>query len=332
MIGPSGTGGWGFYAIRALPVVSLFVFGGGVLALPAVQNTDEEPYRVAVDVNLVVLHATVTDRAGHPVSGLQRNEFQVYEDGVPQRIGLFQREDIPVTVGLVVDHSGSMGPKLRDVMAAAETFARSSNPNDQMFVADFNERVWFGLAAGVAFTGDASQLEAAISRGPASGRTALYDAIVESLTRLNEGNRKKRVLLVISDGGDNASRHSLPQVIRKAEESSAIIYAIGLFNEDDPDRNPGVLRRLARVTGGEAFFPRETAEAVGICERIAKDIRNQYTLGYVAAVAPADLAFRAIRVVARAPHYGRLFVRTRTGYIPAVGKTAAGQPPGGTEK
>ena len=326
---PSGTGVFGFAAIRALPLFLLFVLGGGLAALPAFPNKDERPYRVAVDVNLVVLHATVTDREGHLVSGLRRDDFHVYEDGAAQQITLFQHEDIPVTVGLVVDHSGSMRPKLRDVMAAADTFARASNPDDQMFVVNFNEAVSFGLPAGVPFTGNASLLEDAIFHSATTGKTALYDAIVESLHRLQQGTRRKKVLIVISDGGDNASRCDLHQAVQQAEESNAIIYTIGLLDQNDSDRNPKVLKRLARLTGGEAFFPDETGEVVGICRRIAEDIRSQYTLGYVPAVPPTDSTYRTIRVMARAPHRGRLLVRTRTGYVPMVGTPPAGQPPAG---
>ena len=273
----------------------------------------------------MVLHATVSDRRGNPVSGLRRPDFQVFENGIVQHIALFRHEDVPVTVGLIIDHSGSMKPKLRDVIAAADTFAHVSNPGDHMFVVDFNEKVWLGLPAGVPFTADAFKLEDAISQSPPDGKTALYDAIAQSLERLDQSKRDTKVLIVISDGGDNASKHKLPQVMRMAEESTATIYAIGLFNEDDPDRNPRVLRGLARVTGGEAFFPKETAAAMGLCERIAKDIRNQYTLGYTPAPPPAGNTYRKIRVVARVPHKGRLFVRTRAGYIPAP------RPSGGTD-
>jgi Ca-activated chloride channel family protein len=328
----SRVGGSAFGTIRVLPLSLWLVLGSshGPPALSAAQSKDEGPYRISVDVSLVVLHATVTDRRGHFVSGLQRGDYQVYDNGVVQHIQLFRHEDVPVTVGLVVDHSGSMKPKLRDVIAAADTFARASNPDDQMFVVNFNERVSLGLPANVRFVGDASELERAIAEAAANGRTALYDAIIESLQLLKEGTRDKKVIIVISDGGDNASRHKLPQVMRMAEESNAIIYAIGLFDENDPDSNPKVLESLARATGGEAFFPTEANGVVGICEQIAKDIRNQYTLGYTPTPAPTKSAYRTIRVVASAPHHGRLFVRTRAGYLPSGNRPADGQTPGGT--
>jgi Ca-activated chloride channel family protein len=268
-----------------------------------------------VDVNLVVLHATVTGRKNLSVSGLREEDFRVYDAGVLRPLRFFSHEDIPVTVGLVIDHSGSMGPKISDVTAAAETFARASNPADQMFVVNFNEHVSFALPGDLPFTASPSQVEQAIARTRTTGKTALYDAVVAGLRQIRKGTRDKKVLIVISDGGDNASHISLVRAMKDAKESDAIIYTIGLFNENDPDSNPGVLEALARATGGEAFLPANPAAAVGICNQIAKDIRSQYTLAFAPPDA-AGTAWRTIRVVASAPHRGRLTVRTRTGYYP----------------
>ena len=268
-----------------------------------------------MDVSLVVLHATVSDRKGGFVSNLGEQDFEVYEDGVPQRIRLFRNEDIPVTVGLVVDHSTTMRPKLAEVTAAARTFVRSSNPEDEMFVVNFNETVSLGLPGTIRFTNSTAELENAITASPTGGQTALYDAIAKALEELQAGSRDKKVLIVVSDGGDNASARSLDQVMKLAGQSSAVIYTVGLFDEEDPDRNPGVLKRLAQATGGEAFFPDQLSEVVAICERIARDIRHQYTIGYVPTNLTHDGAYRAIRVLARAKGHGRLSVRTRTGYI-----------------
>ncbi len=268
---------------------------------------------------MVVLPATVRDRQGHLVSDLREQDFEVYEDGVPQRLRLFRHEDVPVTAGLVVDHSGSMQPKLAELTAAARTFVQSSNPEDQMFVVNFNEKVTLGLPATVRFTNSSAELERAISHAPAAGQTALYDAVVQAFERLQEGSRDKKVLLVISDGGDNASAHSLAQVLKLADQSRVAIYTIGVFEEDDPDANPRVLRHLAQATGGEAFFPHELSEVVTICERIARDIRNQYTIGYISTNATRDGARRTIRVVARAAGHSKLSVRTRASYIAGGG-------------
>jgi VWFA-related protein len=248
------------------------------------------------------------------VSGLHKEDFQVYEDGVLQQTEHFSHEDIPVTVGLVIDNSGSMQPKRPEVIVAALAFARSSNPQDQMFVVNFNEHVSFGLPANTPFTDQAAQLEGALSRIATAGETALYDAVAAALEHLKKGNRDKKVLIVVSDGGDNASKHNLGQIMAMAGQSAAIIYTIGLFDEDDPDRNPHVLKELAKDTGGEAFLPESLKDVVPLCERIARDVRNQYTFCYVPLNRKQDGAYRVIQVKAMAPDRGRLFVRTRAGY------------------
>jgi VWFA-related protein len=296
----------------------LAVLGGaaGPQVAPESKGQDDSGYyRLSVNVDLVVLHATVSDRHGGFVSSLREQDFIVYEDGVPQSIRLFRHEDIPVTVGLVVDHSGSMVPKLAEVAAAARTFVQSSNRADQMFVVNFNENVTLGLPDAIRFTDSSAELARAIANAPAMGMTALYAAIAKALEQLQAGSRDKKVLIVVSDGGDNASGQSLAQVMDLANQSSAVIYTIGLFDPDDPDRNPGVLNRLARETGGEAFLPGQLSAVVAICERIARDIRNQYTIGYVSTNPARNGAYRAIRVVARATGNRTLSVRTRAGYI-----------------
>ncbi|MCU1239085.1 MAG: von Willebrand factor, type, partial [Candidatus Solibacter sp.] len=164
------------------------------------------------------------------------------------------------------------------------------------------------------FSSDPVELEQAISQAPATGMTALYDAIVKALEMLKEGGPDKKVLLVISDGGDNASTHTLPETLRLAEQSDAIVYTVGIFDQYDPDRNPKVLRRLAEVTGGLAFFPTRLEEVSAICSRIAHDIRSQYTIGYTPSNPGRPGEYRTIRVAATAPHRGKLIVRTRTGY------------------
>ena len=279
-----------------------------------IHGQDPEAFKIAVSVDLVVLHPTVRDRKGSFASDVREQDFEVYEDGVRQSIRLFKHEDIPVTVGLVIDHSGSMHRKLPDVVAAAKTFARSSNQEDQMFVVNFNEHVTLGLPGEIGFTNRPDELESAIWRSSTTGQTALYDAVGKALERLQAGTREKKVLIVMSDGGDNASTHTLAEVLKMAEQSSALVYTIGLFDEQDPDRNPGVLRHLAQATGGEAFFPDQLDEVISICERIARDIRNQYTIGYFPTNRAQPGVYRAIRVVANGTA-GKLFVRARSGYI-----------------
>jgi Ca-activated chloride channel family protein len=291
---------------------ALFLFGlAGNL-----RSQDLEPFKISVNVDLVVLQATVRDPKGGLVSGLRERDFAVYEDGVRQSIKLFSHEDVPVTVGLVIDHSGSMKSKLQHVIAAARSFVQTSNPNDRLFVVNFNENVTLGLPDTVSFTNRAGDLEGAIQSMPAAGMTALYDAAIEGIERFQTGSRDQGALIIVSDGGDNASKHTLAQLVNMAERARVVMYAIGVYDETDPDRNPDVLRRLAKTTGGEAFFPGQLDEVAAICERIAHDIRNQYTIGYVSSNAGKPGAFRAIRVTASRAE-GKLQVRARSGYIAA---------------
>jgi VWFA-related protein len=276
-----------------------------------------QPFQISVNVDLVVLQATVHNRNGGFASDLNQSDFELYEDGVRQSIRLFRHEDSPVTVGLVVDHSTSMSSKLPEVIAAAQTFVAASRPDDQMFVVNFNEFVSTGPPDSP-LTNRADLLTMAISSRPAIGMTALYDALLVGLERLKAGVPEKKVLVLISDGGDNASKHRLAEVLQKAEQSTALLYTIGIFDDVDPDSNPRVLSRLSSVTGGEAFFPQRLEEVVSICEHVAHEIRNQYTLAYVSNNAAKPGAFRTIRLVAHSAAGGKLIVRTRSGYIAAA--------------
>lgn len=308
----------------ALPVLFVIVLACSAdgQSPSARQDLDSGSFRVSIDVALVILHATVSDRAGAAVHNLDEQDFEIYENGVRQRIRVFQNEDTPVTVGLIVDHSSTMGRKLAEVSAAARTFVRFSNPDDEMFVVNFNERVSMGLPGKIRFTNKTAELESAITSAPAGGQTALYDAIARGLEELRAGHRDRKVLIVVSDGGDNASARRLDQVMKLAGQSSAVIYTVGIFDEGDPDRNPGVLKRLAEATGGEAYFPRQVSEVLATSERIARDIRHRYTLGYVPANSARDNAYRSIKVIARGKAHNRLSVRTRTGYFPTGGQTS----------
>jgi Ca-activated chloride channel family protein len=279
------------------------------------QQAPAPPNSIRMTVGLVVLHATTENKKGVSVSGLDKNNFEVFEDGIAQRIETFSHEDVPVTVGLVVDGSGSMRPKHNDVLSAAQTFVEASNASDEMFVVNFNERVSFGLPDGVPFTSKPAFLQQALAQSPISGQTALYDAMAASLNQLKRGTRDKKVLIVISDGGDNASsRSNLKQILTLAVESNAVIYTIGLFDETDLDKNPAALKQIAHATGGEFFQPETIREVVPLCAQIARDIRNQYTIAYTPTNAAQDGAFRSIQVRAKSLGHDHLVVRTRPGY------------------
>jgi VWFA-related protein len=302
------------HCLIALIGLVITPFVSGAQGSPPSQNGSGDEYTLRLDANMVILSATVLDRHHTPVSGLDKGDFQIYEDGKLQQIKQFSHDDIPVTVGIVVDNSGSMGSKRDDVIGAAMAFARSSNPQDQMFVVNFNDRVSFGLPPGMPFTDRQKELQLALSKINTIGQTSLYDGIAAALDHLNQGARDKKVLVLISDGGDNVSKHSLSQVLGMAKQTTAIIYTIGIFDEQDGDQNPGVLRRLASETGGEAFFPESSKEVASICEGIARDIRSQYTLAYVPTIKAEDGSYRTIEVRASLHGRGRLSVRTRAGY------------------
>jgi VWFA-related protein len=228
----------------------------------------------------------------------------------------FSREDVPVAVGVLVDNSGSMLNKGREVVAAAKTFIAASKPNDEIFVLHFNEILRLGLPADVPFTGDATLLGEALEKMQVTGKTSLYDAIHLGLEHLMTSKLTKKALVVISDGGDNISKLKFNDVVREADLSGALFYAIGIYDEMDGDADPGTLRRLAQNTGGEAYFPKSLKEASGLCEGIARDLRSQYMLSYAPAQnASSTTAYRRIEVKVKDPKGRKPIVRTRTGYF-----------------
>jgi Ca-activated chloride channel family protein len=281
---------------------------------------------ISVKTELVTLPVRVTDANGSFVSGLSQQDFRVYEDGELQRVTSFQHGDTPVTVGLIVDHSTSMGSKLPNVIAAVSSFAHSSNPQDEMFVVDFNDNVSVELLGGKPFTHDPKELEHALRAVSARGMTALYDAVAEGLLHLQLAHWDKRALIIVSDGGDNASQLKFSELLALARRSEVLIYSIVLAG-DGQEENPGVLRRLCKDTGGIAYFPREGESVATISTRIARDLREQYTLGYEPQSMRAKRAdaFRKLEVKVTAPGHGRLHVRTRQGYSPAPEKQPTAQ-------
>ncbi len=282
-------------------------------------------YTINVDVNLVVLHATVLDRKGRIINNLRKEDFQLYEDGVQQKLAVFTHADIPVTMGIVIDDSGSMREKRSGVNTAALTFVKTSNPQDQAFVVNFNDVYYLDTPGD--FAANLEELKAALDKIDSRGGTALYDAVYASLDHLKLGNRDKKVVLVITDGEDNASRFTFEELVRHAQASNAVIYTIGLLGSEEPGglfkihgggpkRAAKILQKLAEVTGGGAYFPRTLEEVGSTCVQIARDIRNQYTLAYYPTNSRKDGTFRAVRVDAFAPqNRARLTVRTRPGYF-----------------
>ncbi|HTS48915.1 MAG TPA: VWA domain-containing protein [Bryobacteraceae bacterium] len=287
------------------------------------QAQELSQYTIRTTSRLVLLDVSVKDAAGGLVAGLGKENFEVRENGKEQAITQFAHVDIPVTVGLVVDESGSMLRKQREVITAALVFIGASNPQDETFVINFNEKARRGLPDIQLFSDNVEQLRTALWRGAPEGRTALYDAIEMALDQLDFGRRDKKTLIVISDGGDNVSTHTREEVMGDVLRSAATIYTIGVFDEDDPDKNPGVLKRIAQVSGGGAYFPKKLDEIVPICRDIAKDIRTRYTIGYVPAAGEGK-AERHIKVMAWSAGGQKLVVRTRASYLFSADANEAG--------
>jgi Ca-activated chloride channel family protein len=298
-------------AIRDLMVAGAASFLSRLL--PESLRGDEQDYLIRSEVRLVLLDVSVKDRAGGFVEGLSKDSFHVSENGRPQNVTVFASKDLPVTAGILVDESQSMTPKRAEVLSAAERFIEESNPHDEIFVLSFNDEVRPGLPTHVRFSDNAEQLRSALHRGTPKGRTALNDAVVDGLQQLKLGRRDKKTLVLISDGGDNASRHTRKEMLDSIERSIATVYAIGLFDAGDPDRDPGILKQLARISGGDAYFPVSPSDMAAACHRIAKDIRTRYTIGYQPQANNGGV-LRRIEVRVSAPGHASLVARTRTRY------------------
>jgi VWFA-related protein len=331
-----------FFVHIAAAVAFSLVASSGMKADDSPQENTPRPreYTINVDVNLVVLHATVLDRKGRQVTDLKKENFKVYEDGVVQNLSVFSHADIPVTLGIVIDDSGSMKDKRAAVNAAALTFVKTSNPQDQVFVVNFNDVYYLDTPGD--FASNIEELKAALDKIDSRGGTALYDSVYASLDHMKLGNRDKKVVLVITDGEDNASRYTFEELVRYLQKGNAVVYTVGLLGSAEPGglfkvhgggsrRAAKVLEKLSEVSGGQAYFPKSLDEVESTCVGIARDIRSQYTLAYYSTNSKKDGTFRAVRVDAAAPRRSeKLTVRTRTGYF--APKSAASSPPAPTGK
>ncbi len=286
------------------------------------KNGDRYTFRS--QVNEVTLSAVVLDSRRHLVTNLAETNFAVYEDNQPQKITFFRRQDIPVSIGIVVDNSGSMRTKRAAVTKAVLNLIQASNPQDEVFVVNFNDDPYLDQD----FTNKIPPLREALDRVDSRGGTALYDAVIASADHLAKGAKKeKKVLLVITDGVDNESRESLESAIRKVQDDNGpTIYTIGILG-DEPGikRAKRALQSLSDQTGGVAFFPKDLMEVDEISQEVARDIRNQYTLTYKPTNPRSNGGYRKVKVEARAPGYKDLQVRTRDGYFADEKRTAAKQ-------
>jgi VWFA-related protein len=282
------------------------------------RSTDQPRGHFSSSVDLVVLHATVTDRRGNFVLGLPQDAFIVYEDNRPQTLSFFRERSAPVTVGLLIDGSGSMIENRNYVAAAAEAFAEASRPEDEFFAMAFNDFPLPLMPAENPFTSEPSVLREVLAAGlETRGRTALYDAVRAALDKLAAGSRDRKVLIVVSDGADNASSSTFEQMLRKAQSSNAVIYTVAVVDRLPGERNPKLLRRIAAATGGLAFEPSRIEHVDDALKAIGVDVRNSYTLAYVPWNTARDGHVRRLRVSVRGPEGRPLKVRTRTEYIAA---------------
>jgi Ca-activated chloride channel family protein len=285
------------------------------VALVRGQSETEQEFKLTAHSELVLLDVSVKDGKGGFVSDLKKENFQIFENGKRQTVSQFGKEDMPITVGLVLDDSHSMRPKRSEVINSALAFIDASNPRDEIFVTHFNDRVRHGLPHGTTFSDNPNVLRDALFNNPAEGMTALYDGILDALHQLDLGKQDKKSLIVISDGGDNASTHQFKDVLNAVQSTRATIYTVGVFDEDDPDRNPGLLRRLANISGGIAYIPEHLDELEEICRGIAKDIRNRYSIGYVPVRVDDKSSLRNIKVSITDAGSRRFVVHARTSYL-----------------
>jgi Ca-activated chloride channel family protein len=264
------------------------------------------------DARLVVLHASVVDKRGKLITNLNENAFKVFENGQQQQVKIFRREDVPVSLGIIIDDSGSMSTKRSRVEAAALAMVRESNPQDEVFIVNFNDDAYLD----VPFTNDVHKLEQGLARIDSRGGTAMRDAISMSLDyEKHQAKKDKKVLMVITDGNDNASNISLEKVVARSNQSDVLVYAIGLFTDEEKreaSKARRALNELTGATGGLAFYPKDVTDVQSLAVEIAHDIRSQYTIAYRPNLQELDGSYRQIKVTVDAP--GRPVVRTRSGY------------------
>ncbi len=298
---------------------------GQAVAPNAAQEPDSDNgiFVFRKQVEEVVLHATVVDDKQRIVTSLDKGDFNVYEDGHPQTITSFRHEDIPVAMGIVVDNSGSMREKRQKVNAAALNLVRSSNPNDEVFIVNFNDEYYLDQD----FTSSIKKLKEGLEKIEARGGTALYDAVVASAEHLKKDAKlDKKVIFVVTDGDDNESSETLERAVRHLQgDGGPTVYAIGILEkEEHPKHAKRALQIMSERTGGLAFFPKTLDEVDAISREVAHDIRSQYTIGYKPTTPKNQGGYRQVKVDARSRSYGgKLTVRTKSGYY-AGGEPASG--------
>jgi len=301
--------------VRALILFLFFPHVVGA-SVPIRQERDGSEFSISVNVDVAVFNVSVTDGKGRYVSGLKASDFRVVENGEAQEIRVFSPEDVPATIGLVIDNSGSMRNKRADVQRAALAFLGASNMHDELFLVSFNDKPRMELPHGVSFSSDHELVQSVLLQIRSGGMTALYDAMAMALQHVATGTQNRKALVILSDGGDNASSRKLNEVLELARRSSATIYTIGIYDENDPDKNPRVLRRIAEASGGRAYFPKSLAHLDEVWRAVAAEIRSQYTIGYVPRrMSRSASTFRSVKIIATRNGGKPFNVTTRDGYV-----------------
>lgn len=288
---------------------------------PKPQAPEVSAHELKVDVDLVLANVTVTDRNGRFVTGLEKENFKLSEDKVPQDIAYFSSEDIPLSVGIILDVSGSMKDKLKTAVEAAMTFMKGGSPDDEYFLVEFADKP----TETADFTSDISKIQGRFLTSKAKGRTALFDAVYMGLSKLEQGNNVKRALLLITDGEDNRSRYTFSNVREFVKEKDVQMYAIGItsgWSDASGEQGRALLRDLAAISGGNSFFPTSVYGLEDICRKIAHELKYQYVIGYHSTNTAKDGEWRKIKITAELPK-NKLTVRSKQGYYGPSDSTAS---------
>jgi VWFA-related protein len=287
------------------------------------QGQPQKNFRIGVNVDLVVVHTSVVDKNSQFVSGLKKENFKVFEDGVGQNIVSFSQEDVPVTLGIVLDTSGSMRSKFDNVTKAALAFIRASNSDDEVFLIGFNDQVELLED----FTNDLDTITDSLNNTVVTGGTALWDAIYLSVQKAQGGSKPKKAIIVVTDGEDRDSYYKLDEMVAKVQESDVQVYSVGFLNEmpdkglfghwskSEPEKAHDALERISEETGAKAFFPKDVSEIHTIVSQIAYELRNQYSISYISSNGARDGTWRRVRVALDSPTASNLRVRCRSGYF-----------------
>jgi VWFA-related protein len=289
----------------------------------------QKGFTIGVNVDLVVAHTTVLDKNGNFTSGLQKENFKVYEEGVEQNVTFFSQEDVPISLGIVLDTSGSMRSKIDMVNRAALAFIKASNPDDQVFLIGFNDQAELLED----YTNDIDAITDALDNVVVTGGTALYDAIYLGVQKAQSGIKPKKAIVVITDGEDRDSYYKLEEMVAKVQESDVQIYSVGFLNpvpdkglfgrwsKSVPEKAHDALQRISEETGAKAFFPQKVPEINAIVSEIAHELRNQYSIGYISSNLARDGSYRRIKIALDPGHAPGHTLRYRRGYFAAKGST-----------